>query len=85
MSEPVIELRGIQHRYDTDLVLRDVDLTIEQGETFGFLGHNGAGTTTARNMLTTLLTPTGGTAGISRYDDVASSATFHPTSACRGT
>ena len=30
MSEPVIELRGLQHRYDTTLVLRDVQLSIEQ-------------------------------------------------------
>lgn len=70
MSEPVIELRGLQHRYDTDLVLRDVDLTIARGEIFGFLGHNGAGKTTAMNILTTLLTPTGGTATICGYDVV---------------
>ena len=43
MSEPAIELRGLQHRYDTKLVLRDVDLTIEQGQILGFLGLNGAG------------------------------------------
>lgn len=70
MNEPVIELRGLQHRYDTDLVLRDVDLTIGRGEIFGFLGHNGAGKTTAMNILTTLLTPTGGTATICGYDVV---------------
>jgi len=70
MSEPAIELRGLQHRYDTNLVLRDVDLTIEQGEIFGFLGHNGAGKTTAMNILTTLITPTAGTATICGYDVV---------------
>ncbi len=70
MSEPVIALRGIRHRYDTTVALRDVDLTIEQGEIFGFLGHNGAGKTTAMNILTTLLTPTGGTATICGYDVV---------------
>ena len=37
MSEPAIEQRGLQHRYETDLVLRDVDLRIEPGEIFGFL------------------------------------------------
>ncbi len=70
MSEPAIELRGLQHRYDTELVLRDVNLTIEQGEIFGFLGHNGAGKTTAMNILTTLITPTAGTATICGYDVV---------------
>lgn len=39
MSAYAIELLGIQHRYESDLVLRNVDLTIEQGEIFGFLGH----------------------------------------------
>lgn len=70
MSEPVIELRGLRHRYDSTVALRDVDLAIEQGDIFGFLGHNGAGKTTAMNILTTLLTPTGGTATICGYDVV---------------
>ncbi len=46
-----IEFRGLSHRYDTDYVLRDIDLTIEAGEIFGFLGHNGAGKTTAIDTL----------------------------------
>ncbi len=72
MSDPAIELRGLQHRYNaSDLVLRDVDLTIETGEIFGFLGHNGAGKTTAMNILTTLLTPTAGTAKVCGFDVVA--------------
>lgn len=71
MSEPAIELRGLEHRYETTLVLRDVDLTIEQGEIFGFRGHNGAGRTTTLNILTTLITPTAGTATICGYDVVA--------------
>jgi ABC-2 type transport system ATP-binding protein len=71
MDGPAIELRGLSHRYDVDPVLRDIDLTIEHGEIFGFLGHNGAGKTTAINILTTLIEPTGGTAEVCRYDVVA--------------
>ena len=70
MNSPVIELRGLSHRYDTDPVLRDIDLTIEAGEIFGFLGHNGAGKTTAINILTTLIEPTAGTATVCGYDVV---------------
>ena len=70
MSSPVIELRGLSHRYDTDPVLRDIDLTIDAGEIFGFLGHNGAGKTTAINILTTLIEPTSGTAKVCGYDVV---------------
>lgn len=70
MNSPVIELRGLSHRYDTDPVLRDIDLTIEAGEIFGFLGHNGAGKTTAINILTTLIEPSSGTATVCGYDVV---------------
>lgn len=71
MNSPAIELRGLSHRYDTDPVLRDIDLTIEAGEIFGFLGHNGAGKTTAINILTTLIEPSSGTAKVCGYDVVA--------------
>lgn len=70
MNSPVIELRGLSHRYDTEPVLRDIDLTIEAGEIFGFLGHNGAGKTTAINILTTLIEPTSGTAQVCGHDVV---------------
>ncbi len=70
MHNPAIELRGLSHRYDTEPVLRDIDLTIEHGEIFGFLGHNGAGKTTAINILTTLIEPTSGTAQVCGFDVV---------------
>ncbi len=71
MSEPVIEVRGLSHRYDVEPVLRNIDLTIEKAEIFGFLGHNGAGKTTAINILTTLITPTSGTARVCGFDVVS--------------
>ncbi|GMA94460.1 ATP-binding cassette domain-containing protein [Pseudolysinimonas kribbensis] len=45
-----------------------VDLDVEAGEIVGFLGPNGAGKTTTLRMLTTLLTPTSGTATVAGYD-----------------
>jgi len=45
-----------------------VNLTVKEGEIFGFLGPNGAGKTTTIKMLTTLLNPTEGTASIAGYD-----------------
>jgi len=47
-----------------------VDLRIEPGEVFGFLGPNGAGKSTTVRMLTTLLTPTGGSARVAGHDVV---------------
>lgn len=72
MDGPAIELRGIRHSYDVgEEVLRGIDLTIEPGEIFGFLGHNGAGKTTAMNILTTLIAPTAGSAQVCGHDVVA--------------
>lgn len=68
MDSPAIEMMDIRHRYDGDEVLRGIDLTIEHGEIFGFLGHNGAGKTTAINILTTLLVPTSGSARVCGHD-----------------
>ncbi|MGZ6256127.1 MAG: ATP-binding cassette domain-containing protein [Candidatus Limnocylindria bacterium] len=52
-----------------------VDLAVAEGEIYGFLGPNGAGKTTTVRMLTTLLTPTGGTARVAGYDVVADAGT----------
>jgi ABC-2 type transport system ATP-binding protein len=45
-----------------------VDLDVDEGEIVGFLGPNGAGKTTTLRMLTTLLTPTAGTATVAGFD-----------------
>jgi ABC-2 type transport system ATP-binding protein len=45
-----------------------VDLDVADGELVGFLGPNGAGKTTTLRMLTTLLTPTAGTATVAGHD-----------------
>ncbi|WP_380168985.1 ABC transporter ATP-binding protein [Jannaschia sp. R86511] len=70
MTVPAIELRALRHRYGDVEVLKGIDLTIAPGEIFGFLGHNGAGKTTAINILTTLLRPTSGSAAVFGHDVV---------------
>ena len=45
-----------------------IDLAIEPGKVFGFLGQNGSGKTTTVRMLTTLLRPTGGWARVAGFD-----------------
>jgi ABC-2 type transport system ATP-binding protein len=44
--------------------VRDVSLSVEEGEIFGFVGPNGAGKTTTIKMLMGLIFPTGGRASI---------------------
>ncbi len=49
-------------------VIRGFDLSIEEGEIFGFLGPNGAGKTTTLRLLATLLSPDKGEAQVAGYD-----------------
>ncbi len=59
-------------RQSTEVVaVAGVDLDVEAGEIVGFLGPNGAGKTTTMRMLTTLLTPTAGTATVAGCDLLA--------------
>ncbi|MCT1549643.1 ABC transporter ATP-binding protein [Brevibacterium casei] len=52
----------------TRRALDHATLTIDDGETFGLLGPNGAGKTTMTKLLTTLLTPSSGTARVAGFD-----------------
>src|SRR5690349_15507778 len=45
-----------------------MNLSVAQGELFGFLGPNGAGKTTSIKMMTGLIRPTSGTAYIGGFD-----------------
>jgi ABC-2 type transport system ATP-binding protein len=54
--------------------VRDIDLTVAEGEVFGFLGPNGAGKTTTVRMLCTLLPPTSGTASVAGLDVVSAAS-----------
>jgi ABC-2 type transport system permease protein len=48
--------------------VREVDLAVKEGELFGLLGPNGAGKTTLIKMLSTLITPSSGTARVGGYE-----------------
>jgi ABC-2 type transport system ATP-binding protein len=48
--------------------VRGIDLAVETGEIFGVLGPNGAGKTTTIRMLSTLISPTSGTAEVAGHD-----------------
>lgn len=43
MSDPAVELRGVEKRFRDHAVLRGVDLAVARGETFTILGGSGSG------------------------------------------
>ncbi len=63
-----IETSALTRSFDEIEAVRGVDLVVKTGEIYGFLGPNGAGKSTVVKMLTTLLTPTSGTARVLGYD-----------------
>ena len=56
-----IELRGVRKEFGDVTAVRDLDLTVQEGEVYGFLGPNGAGKSTTIDMLLDLVRPTAGT------------------------
>jgi ABC-2 type transport system ATP-binding protein len=48
--------------------VKGIDLSVQEGEIFGFLGPNGAGKSTTLRMLTTLIQPTAGQARVVGHD-----------------
>jgi ABC-2 type transport system ATP-binding protein len=72
----MIETKGLRKSFrsragrqtKTVEAVRGVDLSVAEGEIFGFLGPNGAGKTTTLRMLATLITPDGGDATIAGVD-----------------
>jgi ABC-2 type transport system ATP-binding protein len=65
---PAITTTGLVRAFDERNAVDGLDLTIDEGEIYGFLGPNGAGKSTTVRMLCTLLKPTAGTAIVAGYD-----------------
>jgi ABC-2 type transport system ATP-binding protein len=59
LKERVIKFGRIEH--EEFWALRDVDLTVDHGETVGLLGHNGSGKSTLLKCVAGILRPTSGT------------------------
>ena len=67
-TTPIIEIKGLTKRYRDLVAVRDLNLTIEPGEVFGFIGPNGAGKTTTIKSLATLLEFTSGSVKVDGID-----------------
>jgi len=68
----MIETKSLTKKYGNLSAVSELNLQVNPGELFVFLGSNGAGKTTTIKMLTGLLQPTSGTATIAGFDVVNS-------------
>jgi ABC-2 type transport system ATP-binding protein len=64
----VVQTKDLSKRYRDKLAVSSLNLTIEEGEIFGFLGPNGAGKTTTILMLLGLTEPTSGQVSVCGFN-----------------
>ena len=67
-ADLVIDVAGITKRFGDKTVVNGIDLQVQRGEIYGFLGPNGSGKTTFIRMLCGLLIPDAGTGTCLGYD-----------------
>lgn len=68
MEKTVLELNNVSKYFKKTKVINSINLTVQEGEIFGFLGPNGAGKTTTIKMILGLLSIDEGNIKINGYD-----------------
>lgn len=71
MNEDIIEVRNISKSFGGRKVVDDLSLSVNSGEVFGLLGHNGAGKSTTIEMILGIKKPDDGEARILGKDVAA--------------
>ncbi len=67
---PAVQTFGLSRIYGNLLALNGLNLCVNKGDLFGFIGSNGAGKTTTLRILATFLAPSGGRAEVLGHDIV---------------
>ena len=70
VTNAAVETFGLTRHYGNLTALNSLDLTVNKGDLFGFIGSNGAGKTTTLRILSTFLSPSNGTARVMGYNVV---------------
>src|SRR5881392_1850029 len=67
---PAVQSFALTRLYGSMIALDSLNLTVNRGDLFGFIGSNGAGKTTTLRILATFLAPSNGTAQVLGHDVV---------------
>src|SRR5688572_26133856 len=67
---PAVQTFSLTRVYGPMIALNALNLTVNKGDLFGFIGSNGAGKTTTLRILATFLAPSGGRAEVLGHDVV---------------
>jgi ABC-2 type transport system ATP-binding protein len=67
---PAVQTFALTRVYGAMMALNALNLTVNRGDLFGFIGSNGAGKTTTLRILATFLAPSSGTAQVLGHDVV---------------
>ena len=70
MKNNAIEIRKLTKSYGKSRGINELELTVSEGDFFGFIGPNGAGKSTTIRTLLGLISPTSGKASVLGYDIV---------------
>jgi len=70
VNDSMIEVKNLTKMFNDFVAVDSISFDVKKGEIFGLLGPNGAGKSTTLLMLSTLASPTKGTATIGGYDMV---------------
>ena len=68
MSEPIIRARGLTKRFGDFTAVDAIDLEVERGSIYAFLGANGSGKSTTIRMLIGLFVPSAGSIEVDGID-----------------
>ena len=60
MDNTILEIRHLSKSFGTNLVLRDIDFTVEKGDVISIIGASGSGKSTLLRCINLLETPTSG-------------------------
>ncbi|WP_438349426.1 ABC transporter ATP-binding protein [Paenibacillus sp. FA6] len=61
MNNTIFEAEGLSKQFGGEMALQNINMLIEQGDIYGFIGENGAGKTTLMKIISGLVYPTKGT------------------------